>query len=122
MGWPSPVAGTHSDVHTGLGVACWVVSQVINQQDANFSTSLELAVRFGKTLVIQEMDHIDPVLFPLLRRDLQVCDGRFKISPGGFEPGKISHCMIMKRLCCHCMSEGRFKISFSNFEPVKIPY
>lgn len=33
-------------------------------------TSLELAVRFGKTLVIQEMDGVEPVLYPLLRKDL----------------------------------------------------
>ena len=39
-------------------------------QDSNFMTALELAVRFGKTLVIQEMDGVEPVLFPLLRGDL----------------------------------------------------
>ena len=39
-------------------------------QDSNFSTGLELAVRFGKTLLIQEMDGIDPVLYPILRGDL----------------------------------------------------
>jgi dynein heavy chain 2 len=36
--------------------------EVISQQDSNFSSALELAVRFGKTLIIQEMDAIDPVL------------------------------------------------------------
>ncbi|XP_053400577.1 cytoplasmic dynein 2 heavy chain 1-like [Mercenaria mercenaria] len=44
--------------------------EVINQQDANFSTALELAVRFGKTLIIQEVDGVEPVLYPLLRGDL----------------------------------------------------
>lgn len=39
-------------------------------QDSNFITVLELAVRFGKTLIIQEMDGVEPVLYPLLRRDL----------------------------------------------------
>ncbi|KAF0030538.1 hypothetical protein F2P81_017269 [Scophthalmus maximus] len=45
-------------------------------RDSNFMTSLELAVRFGKTLIIQEMDGVEPVLYPLLRRDLiaQVID------------------------------------------------
>ena len=33
-------------------------------------TALELAVRFGKTLIIQEVDGVEPVLFPLLRGDL----------------------------------------------------
>ncbi|XP_043928516.1 cytoplasmic dynein 2 heavy chain 1 isoform X1 [Protopterus annectens] len=44
--------------------------EVINQQDTNFITALELAVRFGKTLIIQEMDGVEPVLYPLLRKDL----------------------------------------------------
>nr|XP_023648221.1 cytoplasmic dynein 2 heavy chain 1 isoform X1 [Paramormyrops kingsleyae]XP_023648222.1 cytoplasmic dynein 2 heavy chain 1 isoform X1 [Paramormyrops kingsleyae] len=44
--------------------------EVISQQDSNFMTSLELAVRFGKTLIIQEVDGVEPVLYPLLRRDL----------------------------------------------------
>ncbi|PRP81711.1 hypothetical protein PROFUN_10811 [Planoprotostelium fungivorum] len=43
---------------------------VTTQEDEKFSTTLELAVRFGKTLVIQEVDKIHPVLYPLLRRDL----------------------------------------------------
>lgn len=33
-------------------------------------TSLELAVRFGKTLIIREMDGVEAALYPLLRRDL----------------------------------------------------
>ncbi|XP_076467409.1 LOW QUALITY PROTEIN: cytoplasmic dynein 2 heavy chain 1-like [Babylonia areolata] len=51
--------------------------EVINQQDANFSTALELAVRFGKTLIIQEMDRVEPVLFPLLRGDLTAQGPRY---------------------------------------------
>ena len=43
--------------------------EVINANDNGFMTALELAVRFGKTLLIQEMDTIDPALFPLLRGD-----------------------------------------------------
>lgn len=45
-------------------------------QDANFINALELAVRFGKTLIIQEMDGVEPVLYPLLRKDL-VAQGKF---------------------------------------------
>ena len=44
--------------------------EVINQQDTNFTTQLELAVRFGKTLIVQEVDGVEPVLYPLLRKDL----------------------------------------------------
>jgi dynein heavy chain 2 len=52
----------------------WLKSQgnneVLSQQDPRFSTQLELAVRFGKSLIIQEVDRVEPLLFPLLRKDL----------------------------------------------------
>lgn len=51
--------------------------EVINQQDANFTTALELAVRFGKTLIIQEMDGVEPILYPLLRGDLTAMGPRY---------------------------------------------
>ncbi|CAG2190736.1 DNCH2 [Mytilus edulis] len=56
--------------------------EVINQQDANFSTALELAVRFGKTLIIQEVDGVEPVLYPLLRGDLHAQGPRFVVQIG----------------------------------------
>ncbi|XP_063807614.1 cytoplasmic dynein 2 heavy chain 1 isoform X2 [Pseudophryne corroboree] len=56
--------------------------EVINQQDANFITALELAVRFGKTLIIQEMDGVEPVLYPLLRRDLIAQGPRYVVQVG----------------------------------------
>uniref|UniRef100_A0A3Q1BV91 Cytoplasmic dynein 2 heavy chain 1 n=1 Tax=Amphiprion ocellaris TaxID=80972 RepID=A0A3Q1BV91_AMPOC len=56
--------------------------EVINQQDSNFMTSLELAVRFGKTLIIQEMDGVEPALYPLLRRDLIAQGPRYVVQIG----------------------------------------
>ncbi|KAK3801155.1 hypothetical protein RRG08_006872 [Elysia crispata] len=56
--------------------------EVINQQDANFSTALELAVRFGKTLIVQEVDGVEPVLFPLLRGDLTAQGPRYVVQIG----------------------------------------
>ena len=47
-----------------------IVKNYFVSQDSNFSTALELAVRFGKTLIIQEVDGVEPVLYPLLRGDL----------------------------------------------------
>ena len=47
-----------------------VIDSYLLLKDANFSTALELAVRFGKTLIIQEVDGVEPVLYPLLRGDL----------------------------------------------------
>uniref|UniRef100_A0A672TN04 Cytoplasmic dynein 2 heavy chain 1 n=1 Tax=Strigops habroptila TaxID=2489341 RepID=A0A672TN04_STRHB len=56
--------------------------EVISQQDTNFLTALELAVRFGKTLIIQEMDGVEPVLYPLLRKDLVAQGPRYAIQIG----------------------------------------
>ncbi|KAL4440929.1 hypothetical protein ABPG74_009342 [Tetrahymena malaccensis] len=44
--------------------------EVLNQQDPKFSNQLELSVLFGKTLLIQELDKIEPILVPILRKDL----------------------------------------------------
>ncbi|KAF2973673.1 hypothetical protein EK904_004515 [Melospiza melodia maxima] len=56
--------------------------EVVNQQDSNFLTALELAVRFGKTLIIQEMDGVEPVLYPLLRKDLIAQGPRYAVQIG----------------------------------------
>ncbi|CAG5115632.1 unnamed protein product, partial [Candidula unifasciata] len=56
--------------------------EVINQQDANFSTALELAVRFGKTLIIQDVDGVEPILYPLLRGDLTAQGPRYVVQVG----------------------------------------
>lgn len=45
--------------------------EVAALHDPRFANLLELAVRFGKTLVVSEVDRMDPILHPLLRRDLE---------------------------------------------------
>jgi len=45
-------------------------AEIVLQQDPKLLSQLELAVRFGKTIIVQEVDSIDIFLFPLLRRDL----------------------------------------------------
>jgi len=44
--------------------------EVLNNQDSKFNTNLELAIRFGKILIIQEVDGIESMLIPILRKDL----------------------------------------------------
>ncbi|XP_041357041.1 cytoplasmic dynein 2 heavy chain 1-like isoform X2 [Gigantopelta aegis] len=56
--------------------------EIVNQQDANFTTAVELAVRFGKTLIIQELDGIEPILYPLLRGDLTAQGPRYVVQIG----------------------------------------
>ena len=44
--------------------------EVLNQQDPKFVTQLELAIRFGKTLIVQENDCLEGMMFPILKKDL----------------------------------------------------
>lgn len=44
--------------------------EVLPHNDPRFQTQVELAVRFGKTLIISEVDGVEPLLYPLLRKDL----------------------------------------------------
>jgi len=44
--------------------------EVLSAQDSKFNTNIELAIRFGKTLIIQEVDGIEAMLVPILRKDL----------------------------------------------------
>lgn len=44
--------------------------EVLNHQDPKFNTTLELSIRFGKVLIIQEVDGVESLLVPILRKDL----------------------------------------------------
>ena len=44
--------------------------EILNHQDPKFNTTLELSIRFGKVLIILEVDGIESLLFPVLRKDL----------------------------------------------------
>lgn len=42
--------------------------EIISQNSQKFATSLELAVRFGKILIIEEVETVSSLLFPILRK------------------------------------------------------
>lgn len=44
--------------------------EVTTQEDDRFILTLELAIRFGKTLVVEQVNSVSPILFPILRKDL----------------------------------------------------
>ena len=44
--------------------------EVVTPFDVRFMNTVELAVRFGKTLLILEADGLEPTLYPLCRKDL----------------------------------------------------
>mmetsp|Transcript_33539 Transcript_33539/g.74227 ORF Transcript_33539/g.74227 Transcript_33539/m.74227 type:complete len:2007 (+) Transcript_33539:3-6023(+) len=56
--------------------------EVTTMHDPRFTNTLELAVRFGKTLVVAEVDKIEPILYPLLRMDLDRQGPRFVVQIG----------------------------------------
>ena len=44
--------------------------------------ALELGIRFGKTVVIKEVDKIDQVYFPLLKKDFKKVGPRMVVQLG----------------------------------------
>ncbi|KAK9422351.1 putative Dynein heavy chain [Seiridium unicorne] len=50
--------------------------------DANFAKQLESAIRFGNAILIQDAEHLDPVLNPVLNREYQRTGGRVLIQLG----------------------------------------
>ncbi|KAJ3344816.1 Cytoplasmic dynein 2 heavy chain 1 [Entophlyctis luteolus] len=44
--------------------------EITKQNDDNFLRTLELSLRFGKVLIVEDVKDLEPVLFPLLRKDL----------------------------------------------------
>lgn len=55
---------------------------VVKPHDGNFVRTVELAVRFGKTLIVEEMTELDVTLHPILRRDLLKQGPRYVIQFG----------------------------------------
>ena len=45
--------------------------EYIQFNDAKLMNTLELSIRFGKTLIIKELDTIEGLLVPILRKDYQ---------------------------------------------------
>ena len=44
--------------------------EMTSLHDERFPHTLELAIRFGKTLMVSDIDQIEPLLFPVLRKEL----------------------------------------------------
>jgi dynein heavy chain 2 len=56
--------------------------EAITHHSGRFANQVELAVRFGKTLLITEVDGVEPMLYPLCRRDLCHQGPRFVVAVG----------------------------------------
>ncbi len=67
---PSSRAASWLKNHLGANNADEAALEVTTQDDDRFILTLELAIRFGKTLLVEEVNSIDPILYPVLRGDL----------------------------------------------------
>ena len=56
--------------------------EVVTSHDVRFINQVELAVRFGKTLLILEVDGIEPMLYPICRKDLIHQGARYVVTVG----------------------------------------
>eukprot|EP00727_Mastigamoeba_balamuthi_P008592 m51a1_g4355 putative cytoplasmic dynein 2 heavy chain 1 (4311) ;mRNA; f:228679-242475 len=65
-----------------VGKAAKQTVEVTTQEDPKFVNKLELAVRFGKILVVKEVDRINPILYPIIRRDLVRQGAAFAVQIG----------------------------------------
>eukprot|EP01035_Chromulina_nebulosa_P017589 gene17589-23159_t len=55
---------------------------ILLHHDSRFTNQLELAVRFGKILMIVEVDGVEPLLYPLCRKDLYHQGPRYMVNLG----------------------------------------
>ncbi|CAM9144794.1 unnamed protein product [Heterosigma akashiwo] len=56
--------------------------EMVTSQDPRFTSTVELAVRFGKTLLVLDIDGVEPMLYPLARKDLMHEGARFVVQVG----------------------------------------
>ena len=56
--------------------------EMVTLRDPRFTSQLELAVRFGKTFIVEEVDEIEPLFYPILRRDLARQGPRWTVQVG----------------------------------------
>ena len=61
---------TNNASSTAIQSSAQAAVDVIQQNNPKFLSQLELAVKWSKILIVQEGDHIEPLLLPLLRREL----------------------------------------------------
>ncbi|GJQ81468.1 btv [Trypoxylus dichotomus] len=57
--------------------------ETINENSPKFNTVLELAIRFGKTLIVEDVNHISSILLPVLRKEFVYAGERKMINING---------------------------------------
>jgi len=73
---PSTAATAWLERQLGTDAGKGGAAEMLPAGDSRWSTQVELAVRFGKTLLIRDCDGVDAALYSVLRRDLYQIGGR----------------------------------------------
>lgn len=68
--------------------------EVVSAADDRFSSRVELSVRFGKTLLLTECDGVEPMLYPLVRKDLVHQGPRYVVQVGDKVSGLVDWLFI----------------------------
>uniref|UniRef100_A0A183BTS1 Cytoplasmic dynein 2 heavy chain 1 n=1 Tax=Globodera pallida TaxID=36090 RepID=A0A183BTS1_GLOPA len=88
-------------------------TEVLRANQSDLMTQVELGVRFGKTLIIDEMDElVEPALVPLLRRDFHTIGARLAVQLGEKQATKHS-LTIIYLLISSVVAEINFSITRS---------
>eukprot|EP00090_Calanus_glacialis_P009483 TRINITY_DN17857_c0_g1_i1.p1 TRINITY_DN17857_c0_g1~~TRINITY_DN17857_c0_g1_i1.p1 ORF type:complete len:1541 (-),score=379.52 TRINITY_DN17857_c0_g1_i1:129-4454(-) len=96
--------------------------EVTNVNDERFFLNLELAVRFGKTLIIQDVNKVEPILYPLLRNEI-IGQGPYKVVQVGDKQvdcnPKFKLFMVTRNPNPDISIDGRSLVSMINFTTTK---
>jgi len=57
-------------------------TEVVSSQEKKITSVLELGIRFGKTVIVNEVDQVDSLYFNILRRDLKKQGARLVVAVG----------------------------------------
>ena len=86
--------------------------------DASFMKHLESALRFGMTLLVQDVDSIDPVLNPVLNREFHKAGGRVLVQLGGHDVDlspSFTMFMVTRDPTCRFTPDLCSRVTFVNF-------
>ena len=74
--------------------------QATSFMDASFLKTLGSAVRFGTPLLIQDVETIDPILNPVLNKELQRTGGRTIIRLGNEVSPSVGQLLLVNKCVC----------------------
>jgi dynein heavy chain 1 len=90
--------------------------------DDSFLKNLESALRFGSPILVQDAEHLDPIINPILNKELRRTGGRVLIRLGNqdidFSPS-FSLFLVTRDQCVHFPPDVCSRVTFVNFTVTK---